>query len=226
MRRLSPRVCRNGAWKSTADSSGISIVECCEYLYRTNPLERALSELFYAIHSHQIAAVNPLYADLPTTITVPLADMSVSMIISPKSEVEEESWAHWGRIDGATALPEIADLDSDDDSEDWLGELIESTNAHASGKAREIRVEPWQTLLLIDENAAKRAGETANAIVGISQSGGGSSVAHSGTDTVGPSATASPTIDNSRRGSKETSAEEDESALMKALIEACDVTKP
>lgn len=198
-------------------------------IYRNSALDRSLTNLFYALHEHQNAPVNPLYAHLPTTITVPLADMAVTMILSPKSGDSDESWAHWGEMDD-----DVSD-DSSESSEDWVHEMVDQLGG--GNRNSDLRVEPWQTLLLLEEGAADKAGEMANALVGLGlgQMGVGGPqgilAADSGVATgteESRTATASPVVDllNSRRGSKDTTAEEDEKALMQALIEACDVSKP
>jgi hypothetical protein len=88
-----------------------------------------------------------------------------------------------------------------------------------------VRVEPWQTLLLVEDRAKERARETAAAVVGLGnwtptrpKSGWG--------DDEEDDEAIRRAAGGSRRGSKEAQAEEDEGNLMKALIEACDVSKP
>jgi len=143
--------------------------------------------------------------------------MNVNMVLSPGEGSDEEAWAHWGEMN---AEDQESDTDSDE-SDAWIQDLLEGGTKNSN----EIRIEPWRTLLLLDENAVAKAAELAHVLVGSST--------NSAVNTGG----AAPTTENSglnspimgmssRRGSKETSTEEDESALMKALIEACDVTKP
>jgi hypothetical protein len=180
-------------------------------IYRSSPLERSLTNLFYSLYKYQTAPANPLYAHLPMTITVPLADMAVSMVLSPKSGESDESWAHWGEMD------EDASDTSSELSGDWIGGMMDVMSGN---KGSEIRVEPWQTLLLLEEDAAEKAGEMANALVGLGL--GFQSSQGEESRTVSPVAE----FNTSRRGSKDTSAEEDEKALMQALIQACDVSKP
>ncbi|WVQ93083.1 hypothetical protein IAU59_000147 [Kwoniella sp. CBS 9459] len=114
----------------------------------------------------------------------------------------DEAWAHWGERDD---LSDSGDSDSDDDEWD---------DPTAAIKRPELKIEPWQTLLLVDDDALYRADQISQAIIGL-----------------GIGMEEQTLIPGERRGSKATTvvtsqAEEDETALMKALIEACDVTKP
>lgn len=167
-----------------------------------SPLERSLWNLLLALHGLKKRPLNPLYSNLPTTITVNLGDMPVSMIISPRSSETDEAWAHWGEAqDGSDS----EDDESEMDWEDGIGPM-------PSMRPSDLRVEPWQTLLLLDDNARDRAHQISTDLIGV----GGAEGYEEGERVDGE-------VDTSRRGSVE---EEDERSLMKSLIEACDVTKP
>jgi hypothetical protein len=172
-------------------------LECCRILYENNSLDRSLNQLFTALHDLQTKPANPLYSHLPTTITINLVDMPISMVLSPRSQDHDEAWAHWGEIDGVSS-----------------GEEDEDSEAGWEAKAPDFRVEPWQTLLLVDDDATEKAHEISRALVGLGVEG---------VEVEVDDAEQTPTF--SRRDSKDTSAEEDEGLLMKAIIEACDVTK-
>ena len=166
-------------------------------LYERSSLDRALNQLFAAIYQYQTRPQNPLYSSLPTTITVSLGNVPISMVLSARSTEIDEAWAHWGDIDDNSDV-------SSEDSDVGHGEEI---------KIRDLRVEPWQTLLLIDEDAIDQAQEISRSLVGLGI----------GVEEFDDDETPVSTAAIVRRGSKE---EEDEGNLMKRLIEACDVTKP
>lgn len=182
-------------------------------MYRGNLLERALQDLSFNLWKFRTAPVNPLYAHLPSTVTVSLADLPISMVLSPRSVTTEETWAHIG---------------SGDHDYDVESEMSSDSGDHNLGEKalREIKVEPWQTLLLIEDRAKERAKEMAAAVVGLGNWTPTSKTGrawHEGEEGMSALVLSGK---GERRGSKETQAEEDESNLMRALIEACDVTKP
>ncbi|WVF65410.1 hypothetical protein IAT40_000137 [Kwoniella sp. CBS 6097] len=189
-------------YKEKCLNEGIEITDCCRYLYANIPLDRNLNMLYLRLHQLKNRPANPLHSYLPTTITTHLTDMTIHMVLSPRSVDADEAWAHWGERD------DVSDSDSSDsDDDDW-------DDPTAAIKRPELRIEPWQTLLLVDDDALHRADEISQAIIGL-----------------GIGMEEQTLIPGDRRGSKATTiattqAEEDETALMKALIEACDVTKP
>ncbi|WRT69197.1 uncharacterized protein IL334_006181 [Kwoniella shivajii] len=188
-------------YKEKCLAEGIDITDCCRWLYANMPLDRNLNSLYLRLHQLKSQPANPLHSYLPTTITTHLAEMTINTVLSPKVVDADEAWAHWGERD---EISESEASDSDDD--DW-------EDPTTAIRRPELRVEPWQTLLLIEDDAAKRADEISTAIIGLGV----------GMDSQSPMA-------GERRGSKATVAtsqdQEDEAQLMKALIEACDVTKP
>lgn len=182
-------------------------------MYRTNPLERALQDLSFNLWKFRTSPVNPLYMHLPSTITIHLADLPISMVLSPKTGVTDESWAHWGSEE--QGYDAASSTSSDSERDFYLG---------GEKKGREMRVEPWQTLLLIEDKAKERAKEVATAVVG--RGSWTPTQPRPGQDEDDGNNSPVLAAMGSRRGSKETQAEEDETNLMKALIEACDVTRP
>ncbi|KAK8844116.1 hypothetical protein IAR55_006910 [Kwoniella newhampshirensis] len=191
-------------YKEKCLNEGITITDCCRWINAHCALDRTLNTLYLQLHQLRTQPTNALHSYLPTTFTTNLCDMTVQTILSTRAANAEEEWAHWGEID------ESSDSEtSESDGEDW----DEVGAGGGGGKKHEIKVHPWQTLLLIDDDASQRANEISLAIIGL---GIGAD------DSTGGA--------GERRGSKATiattTAEEDETALMKALIEACDVTKP
>ncbi|WWD06885.1 hypothetical protein V865_004982 [Kwoniella europaea PYCC6329] len=189
-------------YKEKCLSEGVDVTDCCRWLYANVPLDRNLNSLFLRLHQLKTQPANPLHSYLPTTITTHLADMTINTVLSPKVVDADEAWAHWGEMD------EYSESEgSDSDDEDW-------DDPTTPIRRPELRVEPWQTLLLIDDNATERASEISTAIIGL------------GVGMEGQNSS----IPGDRRGSKGTIAttqdQEDEQQLMKSLIEACDVTKP
>jgi hypothetical protein len=165
-------------------------------IYERNPLDRGLNQLFTKLHQLRSKPANPLYSYLPSTVNVNLHDIPISMSLSPRSTKNDEHWAHWGERD------ELSSVD-DSDSEAGINE----------SKAPDFRVEPWQALLLIDDDATEKAEEISRDLVGL----GVSDV------STGDEGDGNTSVVDSRRGSKDAnSAEEDEGLLLRALIEASD----
>lgn len=123
------------------------------------------------------------------------------MILSPRSTKNDEAWAHWGERDDQSSV-------DDSDSEDAYGGV----------KSMDLHIEPWQTLLLLEDDAASKAQEISRALVGLGMANVGLEEDYEDNEPT-------PMV-GSRRDSKDThTAEEDEGLLMKNLIESCDVTK-
>jgi hypothetical protein len=130
-------------------------------------------------------------------MTVNVGDIPISMVLSPRSTLSDEHWARWGDVDAGSSV-------DDSDSESGMYE---------SRKTADLRIEPWQTLLLLDDDAVDKAEEISRTLVGLGLD------EPEGDEDFTPSS-------GSRRGSKEvTSAEEDEGVLMESLIRECNVTK-
>ncbi|WVR08929.1 hypothetical protein IAU60_005988 [Kwoniella sp. DSM 27419] len=193
-------------YKEKCLNEGIDITECCKWMYANIPLDRNLNTLYLRLHQLKTQPVNPLHSYLPTTITSHMADMTIHTVLSPRTVDPDEAWAHWGERD---AMSESEASSSDDD--DW-------DDPTAAIKRPELKVDPWQTLLLIDDDATARATEISQSIIGLGIAVEEQQAVIPG-DRRGSKATIATTIAT-------TQAEEDETALMKALIEGCDVTKP
>ena len=171
-----------------------------------------LNNLYTSIYNYQNRPVNPLYAHLPTTINVEMQDVSFSMVLPPKSSKVDEDWVHW---------TEVEEVDSDSESDnsedrDWPGRS--GQYPATGGRKGAIDVQPWQTLLLLEDNAAENAEQLSQLLVGLG--------VRSGNPDATPSSTTTAAADASRRASGDTMNEDDDGALMKCLIQACDVTKP
>jgi len=102
-----------------------------------NAMARSLNQLYNAIHHLQTTPVNPLMSHLPTTLSISVADIPVSIVVSPKATETDESWAQWGEMDDMSSS-ESEDSDSSD-------------RVFTKARSDVIRVEPWQTLLMLDD---------------------------------------------------------------------------
>lgn len=183
---------------------------CNKLVYDKCSLDRSLNQLYAEIYSLQERAPNPLYANLPTTITASIADIPFSITLSPQHVETDEAWAHWGEIDDHDSLSSLSD------DEDWNDALVHMPPGGITSKSPDFKVDPWQTLLLLDDKAYERSEEIAQALYGL---GLVMSAAGSRQSSVVTSAS------DSRRGSKDNSNDGDEGQLMKSLIEACDVSR-
>lgn len=184
---------------------GIPILECLRLVYEKSSLDRAMNRLLIAIRDLQRKPLNPLYSFLPTTITVHLADLPISMVLSPRVTESDEAWAQWGDID------DYSDSDDEEDSEIGLEDRL-SGRVMSGTKHPDLRVEPWQTLLLLQGDADTVAREVTDAVMGMAG------------DLDEPDIVAGAVI-GPRRASGGPTAEEGEALMLKQLIEACDVNK-
>ncbi|WVQ81127.1 hypothetical protein IAT38_003249 [Cryptococcus sp. DSM 104549] len=195
-------------YKDKCLAEGISITECCRWTASHSQIDRTLNYLYLRLHQLRTQPANGLHSSLPTTITNHLADMTIQTVLSPRPVNADESWAHWGEMDGA-----LSESESESSEDDYYDDPT------AGIRRPELVINPWQTLLLVDDDAAGKADEISFAIIGLS-----------GVEEEVASLGLSPGVvkGRPRRGSRvtlESTAEEDERALMKDLIEACDVTK-
>jgi hypothetical protein len=204
------RVSRLVLWEVEADVIAMPIRQCNKIVYDKCSLDRSLNQLYAEIYQLQHRAANPLYANLPTTISASLADITFPIILSPKSAETDEAWAHWGEVDDHDSLSSLSD------DEDWNDALVQLPPGGISSKTPDFKVEPWQTLLLLDDRAAEKSDEIAQGLYGLGVVVSGSTSRQSSGLT---------SASESRRDSKDTSAEGDEGELLKTLIEACDVSK-
>ena len=178
---------------------GIPLVKCMHMFYEKFSLDRGLNDLFVAIKNLQAKPPNPLYSHLPTTIQLKLADLPISMVLSPQTVETDEDWAHWEEMDDLSSS-------GDEESDIALDEM---------SKQPDLRIEPWQTLLLVDEDLGTSVDDNSTDLT--AQAGRGGSMDESEDSSLTPLAP---------RGPRETGFEEDEGVLMRSLINACDVSKP
>lgn len=189
---------------------GVPVHDMCQLIYDKNPLQRALHQLFYSIHRLRNKPPNSHYSFLPMTFTATLADITINVSLPAASSKTDDDWVHFGEFE------EEDSADEDSDSDD--GALHSRMKRHRlTHEMSDIKVAPWFTLLLMDDDAVENAHSIAKAVVGMT-------IAE--TELAESTGDQTPMALDSRRGSKDVTAEEDEGYLMKSLIEACDVTKP
>ncbi|KAK4688354.1 nitrogen permease regulator 3, partial [Tremellales sp. Uapishka_1] len=178
-------------------AAGVPVMQCLENVVAVSSLAKSLFALFNMIWELKSAPINPLYSHLPMTTSIQVSDIPVSMVISPRSTDNHESWNSWGEIE-----------EGSEDSDESISD-DDSVSHTKRAKLVDLRVEPWQTLLLIEDDPSKLLG------LGVTPA----------ESTTTPSSPGSAT---ERRNSRSTwtGDEEDEGALEKALITACDVSKP
>ncbi|KAL7421353.1 Nitrogen permease regulator 3 [Cryptotrichosporon argae] len=180
--------------RDQAIADGVPITESVQQSVRESALARSLHALFNELHRVRRHGAHSLFSRLPTTFTVDVADIPIQVVLSPSG----------GPVAGHDADDGLGgDSDSDDD-DDWRAGVLVDPNAALLAKQSALRVEPWHTLLLLDDAVDDRASDDAHALV------------------ICPA----PRDIASRRGSKATVEEEDEKVLLDALVAACDATKP
>jgi hypothetical protein len=181
-------------------------MECLRHIIETCPLARSLNQLYNAIHQMKQQPANPLYAHLPTTLTINVAYMPVDITVAPRAPEADEAWAHWGEKEDAT-------MSDDGQSDTWSEGLVTHPNGALMVVQAELKVDPWQTLLLLEsEEAAAGHRGVSTDLMGLG--------IHDAADPEEESIV-SPKASASRRGS-----DSDEAVLMSNLIAACDVSRP
>lgn len=196
--------------KDSCMNECMPIRKCNEIVYDKCALDRSLNRLYLEIYKLQNRAPNPLYANLPSTITTKLAEIPIAITLSPQQVETDEAWAHWGEIDDHSSLSSLSD------DEEWNEALVHQPPGGITSKSPDFRVDPWETLLMLNDSDREDPETIAEEVYGLGivmPVERNSSTATSGSGS------------GSRRGSKDSSAEGDERHLMTALIEACDVSR-
>lgn len=209
--KVSPGISSTGLAEQGSHTAGMPIRKCNKIVYDKCSLDRSLNQLYAEIYQLQNRVPNPLYANLPTTISATVADISFAITLSPQATETDEAWAHWGDVDDHSSMSSLSE------DEDWNDALVHIPAGGITSKNPDFKVEPWQTLLLLDDRAAEKSEEIAQGLYGLGV------MITPGSTTRQSSGLAS--FNASRRGSKDTSAEGDEGELIKTLIEACDISR-
>ena len=186
------------------------IRKCNEIVYDKCALDRSLNRLYLEIYKLQNRAPNPLYANLPSTITTKLAEIPIAITLSAQRVETDEAWAHWGEIDDHSSLSSLSD------DEDWNEALVHQPAGGITSKSPDFKVDPWQTLLMLNDNTREDPESIAEELYGLGivmPASRNSSTATSGSGS------------GSRRDSKDSNAEGDERHLMTTFIESCDISR-
>lgn len=100
-----------------------------------------MHELFSAMHKIKLKPMNTLFVTMPTTVTVNVGSVPITIVIPPTHRDAE----------GPVAMTNSYESDSsDDDSDDeWAG--VTGPDGLLVSKQPHLRVQPWQTLLMLDD---------------------------------------------------------------------------
>ncbi|KAL1407680.1 Nitrogen permease regulator 3 [Vanrija albida] len=125
---------------------GIPVMECLREVIEVSDLGRSLHELFNALHKIKHKPLNSLFSHLSTTLTVNVGTIPVTIVVPPRST----------DTDAVRAAQEDDDdsASSDSDSDDGFAGLVIGPDGSLIAKQPELRVEPWQTLLILDQDEA------------------------------------------------------------------------
>jgi hypothetical protein len=104
-------------------------------------LAQSLHELFSVLHKMKGKPLNAHFSAMPTTVTINVGSIPMTIAIPPKQRNVE----HGVRL-GLGADSEISD-DSDDE---WAG--VTGPDGLLLSRQPHLRVEPWQTLLMLQED--------------------------------------------------------------------------
>ena len=209
------------------DPLGVPISQAIRVYNTKFPLAASCNALHYELHQLRHRPSTPLYSHFPSIITIDVGSIPVTMMISPPGVrgQEEDDDVHL-RLDNQDADDLSSDSDDDDD-DDWNDSS--QYNGNYEPRTVKIRVEPWQTLLLLDDRSSKSADQIWTEMVGL-----GIDTEGQANNSISPALAPLqnvPTAYGARRdsvaGTVGTAATiETEGALMRALIDACDVSKP
>ncbi|TYJ54856.1 hypothetical protein B9479_004447 [Cryptococcus floricola] len=193
-------------YKEKCLADGVGITECCRWTAAHCHIDRTLNYLYLRLHQLRTHPTNGLHSYLPTTITNRLSYLLIETILSPRPANSDEAWAHWGELSGM-----LSDEGGSDDEESSDGE--EEWGGVVGGRAPELNVKPWQTLLLIDDGNVARQDAVHFGIIGL------------------PAESVEIRVDGRKSPDKkalaaEVESYEDETELLQSLLAACDVTKP
>ena len=198
--------------KDRCMNESMPIRKCNEIVYDKCALDRSLNRLYLEIYKLQNRAPNPLYANLPSTITTKLAEIPIAITLSAQRIETDEAWAHWGEIDDHSSLSSLSD------DEDWNEALVHQPAGGITSKSSDFKVDPWQTLLMLNDKNREDPEAIAEELYGLGIVMPASRESSTATAISGDSS-------GSRRGSKDSSHEGDERHLMATFIEACDVSR-
>jgi hypothetical protein len=103
-------------------------------------LAQSLHELFSALHKIKARPLNTHFTAMPTTVTINVGSIPITLAVPPPMLRNAE---------GPVSL-EVSDGSSDDESDDeWAG--VTGPDGLLLPKQPHLRIEPWQTLLMLHE---------------------------------------------------------------------------
>lgn len=123
------------AIREKAISDGIPVNECLRQCIERTELAASLHELYAALHKIKSRPLNGHFSHVSTTVKVPVGSIPITLVVPPRSHDVE-------------AIMALEDSDSDSDSDEWD---FAGPDGALIAKQPGFRVEPWKTLLILDD---------------------------------------------------------------------------
>lgn len=126
--------------RERAMADGIPVNECLRQCIERSELAHGLHELFGALHKIKSRPLNGHFSHVSTTMKVPVGSIPITLVVPPKTT----------DVEALMALESDSDSDSDLDGWEFAG-----PDGALIAKQPGFRVEPWKTLLLLDDEAPR-----------------------------------------------------------------------
>lgn len=128
------------AIREKAMSDGIPVNECLRSCIDQTEVGASLHELYAALHKIKSRPLNGHFSHVSTTVKVPVGSIPITLVVPPRSHDVE-------------AIMALEDSDSDSDSDEWD---FAGPDGALIAKQPGFRVEPWKTLLILDDDEPAR----------------------------------------------------------------------
>ncbi|BEJ00691.1 hypothetical protein CcaverHIS631_0505480 [Cutaneotrichosporon cavernicola] len=127
------------AIREKAMADGIPVNECLRICIEKSQLAQSLHELYGTLHKIKSRPLNGHFSRVSTTIKVPVGPIPITLVVPPITTDAEQ-------------LMVDRDGDSDSDLDSWE---FAGPDGALIAKQPGFRVEPWKTLLLLDEDEVR-----------------------------------------------------------------------
>jgi hypothetical protein len=126
--------------RERAMADGIPVNECLRQCIEKSELAHSLHELYAALHKIKSRPLNGHFSHVSTTVKIPVGTLPITLVVPPKTE------------DVEALIAKESDSDSDSDLGGWE---FTAPDGALIAKQPGFRVEPWKTLLLLDDDTPR-----------------------------------------------------------------------
>jgi len=120
-------------------TAGVPVVDCLRKCVEKSELAQSLHELFSALHKIKGKPLNTHFTAMPTTLAINVGSMPISIAVPPRQLTAE-----------GTVMLDNSDSSDDSSDDEWA--LVTGPDGIRFGKQPHLSVEPWQTLLMLQED--------------------------------------------------------------------------